>query len=101
MSDERLHFSQNLEVSLREVRDGYLTGHTHIFGKGFDLEAFHCVAGSWNEPDGKRPRRHVEVLKGMALDDIVLYQVEIPGFEGEWVVFFYPGENEHFHGDMT
>lgn len=99
--DQRLHFTQTLELTLREVRDGYLTGRTTLFSTGFDVEAFRCKPGTWNEPDGKRARRHVDVLEGLQVDDVVLHQVEIPGFEGEWIVFLYPGENEHFTGDST
>ena len=90
--------SERTTLKLRPVRDGYLCGSTTLLGVHFEIEAFRVVEGEFNEPDNARPRRTVEMLEGLLLDDMPLHQVTIPGHEGKWLLFLYPGENEHYGG---
>jgi len=88
--------SQRLDFRLHETRDGFLSGGTTLFGRRFDVEAFRVDAEG--EPDNARPQRTQEVLQGLLIDDVPLHRVTLPGFEGEWLVFIYPGEDEQYLG---
>jgi hypothetical protein len=88
--------SQRLDFRLYETRDGFLSGGTTLLGKRFDVEAFRVDAEG--EPDNARPQRTVEVLQGLLIDDVPLNRVRLPGFEGEWIVVIYPGEDEQYLG---
>lgn len=98
MSDEPTIYSQRVDFRLHPVRDGYLAGSVSLFGKRFDVEAFRVADGEDLEPDNARPRRTVEVLKGLLIDDVPLHRVEIPGHPGVWIVVIYPGEDERYLG---
>ncbi len=84
--------SQRLDFRLSEVRDGYLSGGTTLFGKRFDVEAFRVTDDGL--PDNARARRTVEILEGLLIDDVPLNAVSLPGFEGQWLLVVYPGEDD-------
>jgi len=90
--------SEQLTVKLRQVREGYLTGRTTLFGQSFEIEAFRVAPDAWNEPANKRPVRMLAVLDGLQIDDAPLNQVQIPGHDGNWLMVIYPAENEHYTG---
>jgi len=91
--------AERLTITFRQVRDGYLSGHTTMLGQTYDVEAFRVQPERWNIPDNKRHRRMRELLEGLLIDDVPLNQVEINGFEGKWLVFVYPGEDIHYGGE--
>ena len=96
MSDTPTILSQRLDFRLFEVRDGFLAGGTTFFGKRFDVEAFRVTEDG--EPDNARPKRTVEVLEGLVIDDVPLNKVRLPNFDGLWIVIIYPGEDEQYLG---
>ena len=98
MSDVNTAITERLTLKLQQVRDGYLCGSTTLLGVRFEVEAFRVRADRFNEPDNARPARTVEVLQGLLIDDVPLYQVELPGHEGLWLLFIYPAENTRYAG---
>lgn len=86
---------------MKQVREGYLTGTMELLGVVFDIEAFAVEPDSWNVPLGSRAGRLQETLEGLLIDDLPLQQVEIPGFEGRWLMFIYPSEDAHYRGQVT
>ncbi len=96
MSDTPIILSQRLDFRFYEVRDGFLSGGTTLFGKRFDVEAFRVLEDG--EPDNARPKRTIEVIEGLLIDDVPLNKIQIPGFEGLWIIIIYPGEDEQYLG---
>lgn len=90
---------RHVEFKFEAVREGYLTGRTQLFGVPFDVEAFRVEKDSWNIPLGVRGKRLQETLEGLLIDDVPLKPVQIPNVEGWWLVFIYPGEDEHYTGE--
>lgn len=91
---------RHVEFTFDPARDGYLTGRTNLFGAPFDVEAFRVQKDTWNMPDGGRGRRLQETLEGLLIDDVPLQPVQIPGIDGWWLVFVYPGEDSHYKGEL-
>jgi hypothetical protein len=87
-----------LDITFRQVRDGYLTGRAVMFGVRHDVEAFRVQPDDPSQPDNQRPKRMLEMLQGLLIDDVPLKTVEIPGHEGTWLLFIYPGEHDQFAG---
>lgn len=98
MADDVTSLYSRMDLRLHKVRDGYLSGGVTLFGKYFEAEAFRVVEGEWNIPDNARPKRTVQLLEGLTIDDVPLQQIDIPGHPGKWLLFLYPGEDEHYAG---
>lgn len=98
MSDSPTIVSQRVDFRLHPTRDGYLSGSVTLLGKRFDVEAFRVADDGSNEPDNARPKRTVEVLEGLVIDDVPLQTVSIPGHDGSWLLIVYPSEDEQYLG---
>lgn len=76
-----------------------MSGTTTFLNVPFEIEAFRMTEGEFNVPDNARPRRTLEVIEGLVIEDVPLNLVEIPGHEGKWILIIYPSEDEHYTGE--
>lgn len=88
-----------LESNFRQINPGRLLGNCTAFGGNFHVEALRI---RWDDTEGQQTWQAELDQEDFETNDEILCDlyrldpegpfttVEIPGFEGEWVLFMYP-----------